>query len=147
MSTPTSRKRTSRLSISSPPKPAARRISRPVDRIDMPPLLNSLRGAARSRRGRRRQDPDQASPAASPPGGLAQVGGIVYRQPVCPRQPENFGLHRNAIHPDRDASKVSKKTRRAGLGDSFPALVDHQDVANLKPPQTGHDGFFGPHSP
>src|ERR1035438_2728927 len=81
------------------------------------------------------------------PTGQLEVGGIVYRQPVCPRQAEDFGLHRNAIHPDRNAVEAPKKTPGAGFGDSLSALVDHQDVAHLKPPQARHDGFLRPHSP
>src|ERR1022692_3218881 len=91
--------------------------------------------------------PIQRSQRQALPTGQLELGGIVYRQPVRSRKAEDFGLHRNAIHPDRNAVEAPKKTPGAGFGNSLPALVDHQDVTDLKPPQAGHDGFFRLHSP
>ncbi|HUS04887.1 MAG TPA: hypothetical protein VMZ52_01225, partial [Bryobacteraceae bacterium] len=40
-------------------------------------------------------------------------------------------------------SKISQENARVRLGDPLATLVHHKDVADLKPPETGDDRFFG----
>src|SRR5712692_2273010 len=60
-----------------------------------------------------------------------------------PRQSEDRALLRLTIDSDSQPCKISQENARVRFGDSLAALVHHKDVADLKPPETGDDRFFG----
>jgi hypothetical protein len=62
------------------------------------------------------------------------------------RQPEDGALLGFAVHPDPQSGKFAKKTVCAGLGDSLPALVHHENIADLEPPEARDHGVFDPDS-
>src|ERR1051326_5537677 len=60
-----------------------------------------------------------------------------------PRQSEDGAFLRLTIDSDPQPCKISQENARVRFGDPLPTFVHHKDVADLKPPETGDDRFFG----
>ena len=61
-----------------------------------------------------------------------------------PRQSEDGAFLRLTIDPDPQPCKISQENARVRLGDLLAAFVHQEDVADLKPAETGDDRFFSP---
>jgi hypothetical protein len=72
-----------------------------------------------------------------------QVRGSVHRKAAGARDAQNASLVRSVIDSDWQPRKGLQKSRRIGLANPLPALVDDQNVADLEPPEAGHDPFLG----
>ena len=62
---------------------------------------------------------------------------------MSPRQPQDGTLLRLAIDSDPQPCKIAQENTSVRLGDPLATFVHHEDIADLKPSQTGDDRFFG----
>jgi hypothetical protein len=76
------------------------------------------------------------------PLGQLQVSGVINRKPMRPGQAQHFALFRRAVQRYRQPSQLLKEDAAVSLREPFAALIHHQDVSHLEPPQGGGESLI-----